>query len=102
MVSPSKSPFPNRSNLLIELVRAIRFANALLLFSDCVVEGLLQWVLDESWEAEKTFLECNLETNKSWAATNNLIIKIVLSFVDLLMGGVKISGLIRAESFPQN
>jgi hypothetical protein len=67
-----------------------------------VVEGLLQWVLDESWEAEKTYLECNLETNKSWAATNNLIIKIVLSFVDLLMGGVKISGLIRAESFPQN
>jgi hypothetical protein len=37
-----------------------------------VVEGFLQWVLNKSWEAEKTLLEGHLETNKSWQATNNL------------------------------
>jgi hypothetical protein len=37
-----------------------------------VVEGFLQWVLNKSWEAGKIVLECDLEINKSWQATNNL------------------------------
>jgi hypothetical protein len=48
------------------------YLTALLLFSDSVVEGFLQWVLNESWEAEKTLLEGNLEINKSRPSTDYL------------------------------
>jgi hypothetical protein len=72
LVSSSKSSFSYWTDLPAQLVCFICFADALLHLSIGVAEGIQQWVLNESWEAGKIILECDLEINESRPATDYL------------------------------